>query len=146
MALASRPVAHQLNLNSEIGMGSTADPAVPSGHWPDGTGRMLALGTDVGKSSGAFPVPSGESPLGTGQWPVPPAGMATAISEFRPIDVRRLIPSHLKETFSHVKQLKMVFRSFGARVKAKQCSGGPQPMDCGYDDSCPRTTIQLPII
>ena len=44
------------NPNSEIGMGSTADPAVPSGHprrararqrgggWPDGTGRTSALG------------------------------------------------------------------------------------------------------
>ena len=37
----------------------------------------------VERGSRAFPVPSGESPLGTGQWPVPPTGMAAAISEFR---------------------------------------------------------------
>ena len=71
-----------INPNSEIGMGSTGDSPVPSGHWPDGTGRTLAPETDVEKSSGAFPIPSGGSPLGTGQWPVLPAGMATAISEF----------------------------------------------------------------
>ena len=31
----------------------------------------------VWKSSCGFPVPSGESPLGTGQWPVLPAGLRT---------------------------------------------------------------------
>src|ERR1039457_520415 len=71
-----------LNPNSEIGMGSTGDPPVPSGHWPDGRDRTLALKTDVRKSSGAFPVPSGGAPLGTGQWPVLPVEMATATSEF----------------------------------------------------------------
>ena len=50
--------------------------------WPDGTGRTLALETDAWRSSRAFPIPSGGSPLGTGQWPVLPTGMATATSEF----------------------------------------------------------------
>ncbi len=72
----------QLNLNSEVGMGSTGDPPVPSGHWPDGTGRTSALETGVRKSSDAFPVPSGGSPLGTGQWPVLPTEMVTVASEF----------------------------------------------------------------
>ena len=67
--------------NSEIEIGRTADLAVPSGHWPEGTGKRLAGETDVEKSSEASSVPSGESPLGTGRWPVLPAGMATAISE-----------------------------------------------------------------
>src|SRR5271168_3121650 len=63
-------------------MGGTGDPPVPSGHWPDGTGRTLVLQTDVRKSSCALPVPSGGSPLGTGQWPVPPTENTTPTSEF----------------------------------------------------------------
>ena len=77
-----REVWPKFNPNAEVGMGGTGDPPVPSGHWPDGTGRTLALETDVRKSSGAVPVPSGGSPLGTGQWPVLPTEMATATSEF----------------------------------------------------------------
>jgi|ERR1019366_7256925 hypothetical protein len=74
------------NPNSEMGMGGTGDPPVPSGHWPDGRDRTLALKTDARKSSSAFLVPSGGSPLGTGQWPVLPAEMAAAVSEsgFKP--------------------------------------------------------------
>ena len=72
----------KLSLNSQVGMGGTGKPPVPSGHWPDGTGRMLVLPTDVRKSSCALPVPSGGSPLGTGQWPVLPSGMTAATSEF----------------------------------------------------------------
>ena len=62
--------------------GGTGDPPVPSGDPPDGMERMLAMEAAGRKSSRAFPVPSGESPLGTGQWPVPPTGMAAATSEF----------------------------------------------------------------
>ncbi len=61
--------------NPETGMGSTGGPPVSSSHWPDGMGRTLAQETDAGKSSHVFPVPSGASPLGTGQWPVLPAAV-----------------------------------------------------------------------
>jgi hypothetical protein len=68
------------NPKSEVGMGGTGDPPVPSGHWPDGTGRRPALETD--SWNGSFPNPSGESPIGTGQWPVLPARVATVPSKF----------------------------------------------------------------
>ena len=71
-----------LNPNAEVRAGGTGDPPVPSGHWPDGTGRTLAMKTGVWKSSGAFAVPGGGSPPGTGQWPVLPTERATAASEF----------------------------------------------------------------
>ena len=54
-------------------MGSTGDPPVPSGHWPDGMGRLPTLPNRVRKNSCAALLPSGGSPLGTGQWPVLPA-------------------------------------------------------------------------
>jgi hypothetical protein len=66
------------NPNSEVGLGSTGDPPVPDGHWPDGTGRTLIPATAAQNRSHAFPIPSGGSPLGTGQWPVPPIGVAIA--------------------------------------------------------------------
>src|SRR5665213_848998 len=66
---------HRLNPNFEIGMGSTGDPPMPSGHWPDETGRTLILKTDAQKNLVAFSVPSGGSPLGTGRWPVLPGKM-----------------------------------------------------------------------
>src|SRR5881409_3898561 len=53
-------------------MGSTGDPPVPVGDPPTGTSqaapriRPSSLGGDV------RPIPSGESPDGTGQWPVLP--------------------------------------------------------------------------
>jgi hypothetical protein len=53
--------------NSEIGMGGTGDPPVSSGHWSDETRRMLAMDMDARKRVGAFPVPGGGSPPGTGQ-------------------------------------------------------------------------------
>jgi hypothetical protein len=34
------------------------------------------------KKFGCLPIPSGGSPLGTGQWPVPPNGITTAVSDF----------------------------------------------------------------
>jgi hypothetical protein len=46
--------------------------------------------TDVQKNLAALPIPSGGSPLGTGQWPVPPSGAAAATSEFR---LKSRIPS-----------------------------------------------------
>ncbi len=61
-----------LNPNSEAGMGGTGDPPVPSGHWPDGMRRTSALETNARKGSTVFSIPSGGSPLGTGQWPVLP--------------------------------------------------------------------------
>ena len=70
-------------------MGSTGDPPVPSGQWPDGTERTLILKTDVRKSLGVFPVPSDGPPLGTGQWHVLPQGVTTVALEFR-LRVREL--------------------------------------------------------
>ena len=48
------PISILFNPNSEVGMGSTGDPPVPSGHWPDGTRPTLELERDVRKSSCAF--------------------------------------------------------------------------------------------
>src|SRR5438093_12161923 len=53
-------------------MGSTGDPPVPVGDPPTGTSkaepsRRLSL-----FAADALPIPSGESPDGTGQWPVLP--------------------------------------------------------------------------
>src|SRR5881396_280897 len=53
-------------------MGSTGDPPVPVGDPPTGTSkaepsRRLSL-----FAGDALPIPSGESPDGTGQWPVLP--------------------------------------------------------------------------
>ena len=63
-------------------MGGPGDPPGPSGHWADGRGRTLALEPGARKSSSAFPIPSGGSPPGPGQWPGLPAKMDTATSEF----------------------------------------------------------------
>jgi len=53
-------------------MGSVGDPPVPVGDPPTGTSkaepsRRLSL-----FAADALPIPSGESPDGTGQWPVLP--------------------------------------------------------------------------
>ncbi len=72
------------DLETPVAMGSTGDPPVPSGHWPDGTGKRLAPATGARKSTDAFPIPSGGSPLGTGQWPVLPGrGACSPTSAFR---------------------------------------------------------------
>src|ERR1019366_9279926 len=60
------------NPNSEVGLGSTGDPPVPDGHWPDGTGRTLIPATAAQNRSHAFPIPSGGSPPGPGHAAVPP--------------------------------------------------------------------------
>jgi len=62
-------------------MGGTGDSPVPSGHWPDGTGKTFELETDVRKDLSASSIPSGGSPLGTGQGPVLP-GAAASDSQF----------------------------------------------------------------
>ena len=110
-------------------MGSTGDPPVPSGHWPNGTGRRLALVTDARKSSGAVRIPSGGSPLGTGQWPVLPEGLATAISEFGlnrkdlgdPFDVhihdvRKLLRGNLPQRRTSIHQGGIVQQKIGRAV------------------------------
>ena len=71
-----------MNPNAEVRMGSTGDPPVPSGHWPDGTGRTLELEINARKSSCTVDIPSGGSPPGTGPWPVLPGGVATVALEF----------------------------------------------------------------
>ena len=53
-------------------MGGTGDPPVPVGDPPSGT-SLAAPGIKPSPVAGdALPVPSGESPDGTGQWPVLP--------------------------------------------------------------------------
>ena len=43
------------NPNSEVGLGSTGDPPVPDGHWPDGTGRTLIPGNRRAEPFACFP-------------------------------------------------------------------------------------------
>ena len=78
-----------MNPNCEVGMGGTGDAPVPSGHWPDGTGTMVAMEKDERKSPSAFPNPRGGSPRGTGQWPVPPIELAAATEEVG-LKIRRM--------------------------------------------------------
>ena len=58
-------------------MGGTGHSPVPSGHWPDGTGKTFELETDARESLNVSSIPSGGSPLGTGQWPVLPKAAAS---------------------------------------------------------------------
>jgi len=53
-------------------MGGTGDPPVPVGDPPTGTSKAAARNWPPGLAGDALPVPSGESPDGTGQWPVLP--------------------------------------------------------------------------
>src|SRR4051812_21317825 len=68
-------VGFELIPHSKTGMGSTGDPPVPSGHWPEGTPATLRLEINDRKYSRTVRVPSGESPLGTGGSPVLPIGV-----------------------------------------------------------------------
>ena len=71
-----RIVQMDLKTTRKVGMGGTGDSPVPSGHWPDGRRGTLAVEPSVRESAGSLPVPGGESPPGTGQWPVLPNGGA----------------------------------------------------------------------
>src|SRR5229473_1690231 len=53
-------------------MGSTGDSPVPVGDSPTGRSRRLLSKGPSLLPPGALPVPSGESPGGTGLWPVLP--------------------------------------------------------------------------
>ena len=53
-------------------MGGTGDPPVPVGDPPTGTSMVALSKRPVSLVGDALPIPSGESPDGTGQWPVPP--------------------------------------------------------------------------
>src|SRR5216684_5010392 len=53
-------------------MGNTGDPPVPVGDPPTGRSRRLLSKDPSLLGPGALPVPPGESPGGTGQWPVLP--------------------------------------------------------------------------
>jgi hypothetical protein len=61
-------------------MGGTDDPPVPVGDPPTGMARRVGLLKRAGARKMRLSVPSGESPDGTGQWPVPPK----TISKTRP--------------------------------------------------------------
>ena len=67
------------NPNSQAGVGGTGDPPVSSGHWPDEMGGTSALEKGARKNLPASPVPSGGSPLGTGQWPVLPTAATSEV-------------------------------------------------------------------
>jgi len=53
-------------------MGSTGDPPVPVGDPPTGMSKAAPSIRSSSLAGYARPVPSGESPDGTGQWPVLP--------------------------------------------------------------------------
>ncbi len=53
-------------------MGSTGDPPVPVGDPPNGRARRLFAKDHSLLAPGAIPIPPGESPGGTCQWPVLP--------------------------------------------------------------------------
>jgi len=76
------PTTNGFNPNPKMEAGSTGDPLVPSGHWPDGTESRLRAPASVWKSAAAVAVPGGGSPPGTGQWPVPPILTANPASKF----------------------------------------------------------------
>jgi len=63
-----------LRLKSVFGywLGSTGHWPVPSGDSPDGTGRASPADDDGLLVWAAAPVPVGGSPTGAGQWPAPP--------------------------------------------------------------------------
>src|SRR5260370_42594645 len=53
-------------------MGSTGDPPVPVGDPPTGRAWRLFAKDPSSLPRGALPIPPGEPPGGTGQWPVLP--------------------------------------------------------------------------
>ena len=53
-------------------MGGTGDPPVPVGDPPTGTSLAAPGKRPISLVGDALPIPSGESPDGTGQWPVLP--------------------------------------------------------------------------
>jgi hypothetical protein len=53
-------------------MGGTGDSPVPVGDPADRNGLTPTSREAANRESRPIPVPSGESPDGTGQWPVPP--------------------------------------------------------------------------
>ena len=80
--LAASTTWFRFSPNSEMGLGGTADPAVPSGHWPDETERPLTSPRLHKEPRAVFPVPRGGSPRGTGESPGLPVCFAEATSEF----------------------------------------------------------------
>ena len=53
-------------------MGGTGDPPVPVGDPPTGTSVTAPSKRPISLVGDDLPVPSGETPDGTGQWPVLP--------------------------------------------------------------------------
>src|SRR5947209_19630413 len=72
-AAANRRPAGQSDGSERVRkMGSTGDPPVPVGDPPTGRARRLPAKDPPLLAPGALPIPPGESPGGTGQWPVLP--------------------------------------------------------------------------
>ena len=53
-------------------MGSAGDSPAPVGDSPNGTTAAIGVKAALALASDALPIPSGESPDVTGQWPVLP--------------------------------------------------------------------------
>lgn len=81
-------VGRTMNASSKVELGSTGDPPVSSGHWPDGMEGAFALA--MGKSSSISSVSSGKLPLGTGQWPVLPKQVAVAMLSLAAIAIAKI--------------------------------------------------------
>ena len=66
-----------MSLTSEVEMGSTGDPPVPSGDPPDGTGGGPLLIRTLSVFAMTSSVSLGGSPSDAGESPAPPVGSAT---------------------------------------------------------------------
>src|SRR5881397_2310291 len=62
-------------------MGSTGDPPVPVGDPPTGMSKAAPRNRSSSFVGGVLPIPSGESPDGTGQWPVLPTQFPSTLLE-----------------------------------------------------------------
>ena len=65
------------------GKGGTGNLPVPLGHWPDGTEKSLAQKKPFEEVRARLSVPSGGSPLGTGESPVLPVVLVSVFCKNR---------------------------------------------------------------
>jgi len=72
VAFLTRTILEGKRLRACLKMGSTGDTPVPVGDPPTGTSKAAPRIRLSSLAGDARPIPSGESPDGTGQWPVLP--------------------------------------------------------------------------
>jgi glycosyltransferase involved in cell wall biosynthesis len=82
-------------------LGSTGDPPVPSGHWPDGMESDDHLRRGRNLFSTPSSIPLGESPSGTGESPVPPPKIVRT----------EVVPNGREISFRHVAKEPLIFSS-----------------------------------